>query len=90
MTVPADQFPPEPKSRRAGAWSRVVVPFAVAGAVLLRRRGRPLLILLAPVALVTLVAIATYGVTRFRFAAEPSFVVLGAVAVDALLGRLRT
>jgi hypothetical protein len=40
------------------------------------------------VALVTLVAIATYGVTRFRFAAEPSFVVLGAVAVDALLGRV--
>ena len=67
----------------------LLIPFAIAGAVLLRRRGRPVLILLAPVALVTLVAVATYGVTRFRFAAEPSFVVLGAVAVDALLGRLR-
>lgn len=66
-----------------------LVPFAVAGAVVLRRRRRPLLILLAPIALVTLVAIATYGVTRFRFAAEPSFVVLGAVAVDALLARIR-
>ncbi len=39
MTVPAEQFPPEPKSRRAGAWSRVVVPFAVAGAVLLKIAG---------------------------------------------------
>ena len=67
----------------------LLLPFAIAGAVVLHRRGRPLLVLLAPVALVTLVAIATYGVTRFRFAAEPSFVVLGAVAVDALLGRLR-
>ena len=65
-----------------------LVPFTIAGAVLLRRRGRPLLILLAPVVLVTLVAIATYGVTRFRFAAEPSFVVLGAVAVDALFARV--
>ena len=68
-------------------WS--LLPFAIAGAVLLRRRGKPVLILLAPIALVTLVAIATYGVTRFRFAAEPSFVVLGAVAVDALLARIR-
>ncbi|CAA9506780.1 MAG: hypothetical protein AVDCRST_MAG85-2085 [uncultured Solirubrobacteraceae bacterium] len=66
-----------------------LIPFAIAGAVLLRRRARPLLILLAPIALVSLVAIATYGVTRFRFAAEPSFVVLGAVAVDALLSRVR-
>ena len=66
-----------------------LIPFAIAGAVLLRRRGRPLLILLAPVVLVTLVAIATYGVTRFRFAAEPSLVVLGAVAVDALRSRGR-
>ena len=66
----------------------LLVPFAIAGAVLLRRRGRPILILLAPIVLVTLVAIATYGVTRFRFAAEPSLVVLGAVAVDALLSRV--
>ena len=65
-----------------------LVPLAVLGAVLLRRRGRPLLILLAPIVLVTLVAIATYGVTRFRFAAEPSLVVLGAVAVEAALSRV--
>ena len=42
-----------------------------------------------PVAMVTLTALLTYGSTRFRFAAEPSIVVLAAVAVDALVGRGR-
>jgi hypothetical protein len=67
----------------------LLVPFAIAGAVLLRRRREPaLLVLLAPVVLVALVAVTTYGSSRFRFAAEPGLVVLGAVAVDALLGTL--
>ena len=35
----------------------------------------------------TLTALLTYGSTRFRFAAEPSIVVLAAVALDALLRR---
>ena len=35
-------------------------------------------------------ALLTYGSTRFRFAAEPSIVVLAAVAVDALLRRRRS
>jgi hypothetical protein len=51
--------------------------------VLLRRRGRPLRILLAPVGLVSVVGLATYGSTRFRAAAEVPLVVLGAVALDA-------
>jgi 4-amino-4-deoxy-L-arabinose transferase-like glycosyltransferase len=68
----------------------LLVPLAIVGAVLLRRRReRALLVLLAPIALVVLVAIATYGSTRFRFAAEPSLVVLGAASVDALWGALR-
>jgi 4-amino-4-deoxy-L-arabinose transferase-like glycosyltransferase len=67
----------------------LLVPWAIAGAVLLwRRRERALLVLLAPVALVLLVAATTYGSTRFRFAAEPGLVVLGAVTVDAVLGSL--
>ena len=37
----------------------------------------------SPLAMVTLTALLTYGSTRFRFAAEPSLVVLAAVAVDA-------
>ena len=78
------------KAQRAGllAWW-LLVPWAIAGAVLLRRRREPaLLVLLAPVALVLLVAATSYGSTRFRFAAEPGLVVLGAVAVDAVLGAL--
>jgi 4-amino-4-deoxy-L-arabinose transferase-like glycosyltransferase len=68
----------------------LLVPWAVAGGVLLRRRRQDteLLVLAAPVALVLLVAVTTYGSTRFRFAAEPGLVVLGAVAVDAAIGLL--
>ena len=50
--------------------------------------ARPLLILLAPVVMVVAVAMAVYGSTRFRFGAEPSVVVLAAVALVALGGRL--
>lgn len=68
----------------------LLIPLAIVGALLLRRRReRALLVLLAPVALVVLVAIATYGSTRFRFAAEPSLVVLGAVTLDQLWALLR-
>jgi hypothetical protein len=65
----------------------VLAPFAAAGGWLLHRRGQPLAILLVPVVMVTLTALLTYGSTRFRFAAEPSIVVLAAVALDALLQR---
>jgi 4-amino-4-deoxy-L-arabinose transferase-like glycosyltransferase len=68
----------------------VVALLAIGGAVLLARRRRSfgLLVLLAPVAMVLLVAIVTYGGTRFRFAAEPSLVVLAAVALVAIGERL--
>jgi hypothetical protein len=67
----------------------LLVPFAIAGGVLLARRREPALpVLLAPIVLVVLVAAVTYGSTRFRFAAEPALVVLGAVAVDALVSSL--
>jgi hypothetical protein len=65
----------------------VLAPFAAAGAVVLRRRREPLAILLVPIAMVILTALSTYGSTRFRFAAEPSVVVLAAVALDALARR---
>jgi len=64
----------------------LLLPFAFAGA-LLARRGR--WVLLAPVLMVTLVALATYGTTRFRMAAEPSIVLLAAVALQALALRVR-
>ena len=64
------------------AW--IVMLLALAGAVILwRRRSDMLWILLAPVVLVVLTALATYGTTRFRHGAEPSFVVLAGVALDA-------
>jgi hypothetical protein len=34
--------------------------------------------------MVVLVGLATYGTTRFRFAAEPSFCVLAAVALTSI------
>jgi 4-amino-4-deoxy-L-arabinose transferase-like glycosyltransferase len=77
-----------PRSEHLGVWMFwVLAPFAAAGGWLLHRRGQPLAILLVPVVMVTLTALLTYGSTRFRFAAEPSIVVLAAVALDALLQR---
>jgi 4-amino-4-deoxy-L-arabinose transferase-like glycosyltransferase len=77
------------RSERLGVWMYwLLLPFAAAGAWLLRRRGEPLAILLVPVVLVTLTALLTYGTTRFRFAAEPSILVLAAVALDALARRV--
>lgn len=67
----------------------LLAPLAVAGAVVLRRRREPLVVLLAPCVLVVLMGLTTYGSTRFRFAAEPAVVVLAAVALEALLRRRR-
>jgi hypothetical protein len=63
----------------------VVGILALIGIVLLwRRRDRfPLVVLGAPIVMVLLVAIVTYGGTRFRYAAEPSLVVLAAVTLLA-------
>ena len=61
----------------------VVAPVAVAGAVVLRRRGGDLWPLVAPVVVVVAVTVTTYGNLRFRVAAEPSAVVLSAYAVVA-------
>jgi 4-amino-4-deoxy-L-arabinose transferase-like glycosyltransferase len=62
----------------------LLVPFAVGGAVLLRRRRAELWILLAPVLLVTVTALVTYGNQRFRAPAEVSLVVLAAIGAEAL------
>jgi 4-amino-4-deoxy-L-arabinose transferase-like glycosyltransferase len=67
----------------------LLLPFAAAGAVVLRRRRERLWILVAPLAMVSITALITYGSTRFRFAAEPALLVLGAVAVDAGWRRFR-
>jgi hypothetical protein len=58
--------------------------FAAAGALILRRRRAPLWPLLAFPVMVTITAMGIYGVTRFRFAAEPALCVLAAVALASL------
>jgi 4-amino-4-deoxy-L-arabinose transferase-like glycosyltransferase len=75
--------------RAAMASLYLLIPFALAGAVVLRRRGEPLGILVAPLVFVTLVAALSYGSTRFRVAAEPAIVVLASVGIAAAWGRVR-
>ncbi|HYV59856.1 MAG TPA: glycosyltransferase family 39 protein [Acidimicrobiia bacterium] len=60
---------------------------AVAGWVVMRRRRRRWWPLLVPVLIVTIASAVTYGQTRFRVPAEPSIVVLAAIAVAALVSR---
>jgi hypothetical protein len=64
-----------------------LAPLAVAGVVLLRRRGQPLFIVAAPFVLVVIVSATGYGVLRFRTPADPAVIALAAVALDALLAR---
>jgi 4-amino-4-deoxy-L-arabinose transferase-like glycosyltransferase len=63
----------------------LLLPFAIAGGVLIRRRRGDLLILLTPVALVTFQSVVGYGIPRFRHAAEITIVVLAGLAVTRLL-----
>lgn len=70
----------------------VLAPFAVAGIVLLRRRGVRQWFLLVPAGVLTLVSALFYGTVRFRSAFEVCFVVLAAVPMVAAvewLGRRR-
>ena len=61
----------------------LLLPLAVAGAFMLRRR-EPLALLLAPVALVVVVSILGYGTPRFRVPAEIPIVTLAAVALTRI------
>lgn len=67
----------------------LLAPLAIVGLLLLRRRGQPLRILVAPFVLVTVVAAMTYGSTRFRAAAEVPLVVLAAVTLTHAWERRR-
>jgi hypothetical protein len=66
----------------------VLVPLAVAGVVLLRRRRTELVVLLSPLVIVTLVSAYGWGLTRFRHAADVAIVVLAALALVELARRL--
>lgn len=60
----------------------LLAPAAVAGAVVLRRRGVPSFPATSAVVNVAVTAVLFYGSTRFRAPAEPAIVLLAAVAID--------
>jgi hypothetical protein len=70
-------------------FSYLLIPLAVFGAILLRRRREPLAILLAPILLVTITAALTYGGLRLRHAGEIPLVILAAVGAERLIARRR-
>lgn len=63
----------------------VLLALAPFGVLVLVQRGAPLTELLAPVALVLALSVGVYGMTRFRYAAEPSLCILAAASLAALL-----
>lgn len=74
---------------REALWSYyVLMPLAIAGLVLLRRRRTAIWPLLAQPALVTFVAASTFGITRYRAGAEITIVVAAAVALDMAIRRM--
>ena len=78
------------ESSRAAVGSFWVIGLAaIAGTVVLRRRGIPSFPLWSAVLNVAVTVVVFYGSTRFRAPAEPAFVLLAAVAADALVRRLR-
>jgi 4-amino-4-deoxy-L-arabinose transferase-like glycosyltransferase len=74
-------------SRTGLAVFAVLVPLAIGGIILLRRRRITVVPLLALPVTVTATAMLTYGNTRFRAPAELSLIVLGAVLLDAVASR---
>jgi 4-amino-4-deoxy-L-arabinose transferase-like glycosyltransferase len=66
-----------------------LAPLALAGTLILSRRGVGVWILLVPFVVVSVTALATYGNVRFREPAELSLVVLAAVAIDQFFRRRR-
>lgn len=69
-----------------GWW--LLAPAAAGAILILRRRDRPVLVLVAPFVTVTAVAIATYGIPRFRLPAEVAAV--GALAVYGVVSAERS
>jgi 4-amino-4-deoxy-L-arabinose transferase-like glycosyltransferase len=64
----------------------LLVPLAIAGAVMLRRSRAPMLALAAPVILTVAISLTAWGVPRFRAAAEIPLVLCAAVALTRARG----
>ena len=65
----------------------LLLPLAAYGLVTLRRRGVAVAVVAAPLVVVTLASLVSYGSVRFRHTAELALVVLAAVAIDRLWRR---
>lgn len=74
-----------PRTAALAGWAvgLALVPAAVGGVVVLRRRGRSVAPVLAPIATVLVGTALTYGHPRFRAPAEPALVALAAVGLAA-------
>jgi 4-amino-4-deoxy-L-arabinose transferase-like glycosyltransferase len=73
-----------------GLWTyRLLLVPALAGLVVLRRRGTAIWPLLVTVGVISFTALAVYGHPRFRTVGDLIVVVAAAVAIDALIARLR-
>ncbi len=64
-----------------------MLPFAVAGAIILWRRRLPLAPILALPAVITVTAALAFGVTRYRVPVDLVIVLLAGVAIDGMLRR---
>ncbi len=69
--------------------SYVLIPLAIWGLVVLRRRKEPILPMLALAALVTITAALFYGAIRFRIPADVAIVACAAVALKTAWSKLR-
>jgi hypothetical protein len=65
----------------------LIMPFAIAGAVIMWRRKQTIAPLVALPILTSFTAMYTFGNTRYRSIAEPALVAFAAVAVEVLLVR---
>lgn len=75
-------------SRFGFAFLWVLSPFALLGVVVLARARRPLAPLVGPIVNVTLVAMAIFGLTRYRLSADLAIAALAAVGLVAVARRL--
>jgi 4-amino-4-deoxy-L-arabinose transferase-like glycosyltransferase len=76
-------------SQAGVAFFYLFAALGVAGALALRRRGRPLLVLLSPAVAVCVAALVGYGIPRLRHGFEIPLLVLAAAGIAAVWDRLR-
>ena len=75
--------------RLAWVTSTATLVLGVAGIVVLAQRRRPVAMLIASIALATLIALAAYGNSRFAVSAAPTLAIGAAASLLALRDRFR-